>query len=119
MEKEMICISCPIGCRLTVSWSSDETISVAGNKCPKGNEYAREEVLSPRRIVTAVVKTNSQSLPYAPVKTDKPIPKDRINPLLNKLYSLEVKLPIRTGNTVIENFDNTGTNVVFTRNSET
>lgn len=55
----MICIACPLGCRLTVASKGGDEVSVSGDRCPKGEVYAREELLAPRRTVTAVVRTGS------------------------------------------------------------
>ena len=57
MEREMICISCPIGCRLTVTWEdmeelSGDDISVEGNKCVRGEEYGKEDEHKGPREVT-------------------------------------------------------------------
>ena len=51
--RKMICITCPRGCHLTVD---EETLAVQGNRCPKGEEYARNEVTDPRRVLTSTVR---------------------------------------------------------------
>lgn len=115
MEKELICISCPVGCHLRVVMNASNEITVTGNQCPRGDVYGKEEILAPKRIVTAVVKTNSSNYPYVSVKTDRPILREDIQNLLKKLYSIEVSVPVLCGDIVIKNFNNTGVNVVFTR----
>ena len=40
MEKEMICIVCPVGCHISVN---TETYEVKGNACPRGALYGKEE----------------------------------------------------------------------------
>lgn len=115
MKKEMICISCPIGCHMSAEFSNPEDIIVTGNKCKRGEMYAKEEVFSPKRVITAVVKCNSEKIPYIPVKTNKSILKEHIKPLLRAIYDLEVKLPVKIGDKVIANFNNTGVDVVITR----
>jgi len=50
---EMICITCPMGCHLHIERLSETEISVSGNRCHRGEAYAKEEILSPRRVVTA------------------------------------------------------------------
>ena len=35
MKKEFVCISCPVGCRLTV-WDDEGEVKVTGNTCKKG-----------------------------------------------------------------------------------
>ena len=71
MKKSLICIGCPRGCRLEVEMEG-ETITVRGNSCPKGEEYAKQEMTNPRRVVTAVIHTTSRQIPWLPVKTSAP-----------------------------------------------
>lgn len=110
---ELVCIACPLACRLTVSRSDEGDISVTGNRCPRGELYGREEVLAPRRIVTAVVPTTSPGFPCASVKTDGPVPRALVTELLRDLYARTVELPLRRGQALIEDFH--GVRVVFTR----
>ncbi|MEN6364591.1 MAG: DUF1667 domain-containing protein [Rectinema sp.] len=53
---ELTCITCPIGCRLEVETSPDGGIKVSGNRCARGAVYAREEFLTPKRMVTATCR---------------------------------------------------------------
>jgi CxxC motif-containing protein len=115
MKKEMICISCPIGCHLIVDVVSADSITVTGNLCNRGEAYGKEECVAPKRVVTAVVKTNSSRNPYVPVKIDQPILKQEIFQLLKFLYSLSIPVPIRRGDVLVENYNNTGIRVVATR----
>ena len=56
MEKrELICIGCPLGCPVTVSMEEGRVLSVTGNTCKRGDDYARKEVTNPTRIVTSTV----------------------------------------------------------------
>ncbi len=118
MEKNMICICCPVGCRLEVKLAKDGEITVNGNRCPRGEVYGIEEITAPKRVVTAVVRTDSEKVRYAPVRTSAPLPKEKIGGLLRSLYRLEVKAPITAGNIVITNFENTGVDIIFTRTIE-
>ncbi len=115
-KKEMICISCPIGCHLDVKWDNEENIKVSGNKCPRGEYFAIEEILSPKRIVTASVKIHSKLRQYISVKTNKPVLKKDIDDLLREIYSLEISTPIKVGEKIIENFNNTNIDVLVTSN---
>ena len=38
--KDMVCIVCPVGCRISVDEDSD--YEVTGNKCPKGASYGKK-----------------------------------------------------------------------------
>jgi CxxC motif-containing protein len=110
---EMVCIACPIACRLAVSTTRAGDVKVTGNRCPRGELYGREEVLAPKRILTAVVPTDSAMFPCAPVRTDRAINRTMVQELLKELYSRKAALPVRQGQVVIEDFD--GARVVFTR----
>jgi len=113
-QRELVCIACPLGCRMTVSiGAGPEEVTVTGNRCARGEAYGREEVLAPRRILTAVVPTDSTSFPCAPVRTDKAISRGLMRALLSDLYSRRVTLPVRQGQILIEDFD--GARVIFTR----
>ena len=50
---ELTCIVCPMGCRMTVELSDGgEILSVTGNTCPRGKQYAIDECTHPVRTVT-------------------------------------------------------------------
>jgi len=113
MKRNMICISCPRGCHLTVVCDNESVeCTVSGNRCPRGEAYARQEMLNPCRVVTAVIRTNRNELLYLPVRTDKPLPKEHIDELLNMLYSMTVQLPVRRGDVIVADVAGTGINVI-------
>ena len=114
MEKKLICINCPIGCHLTAERSNDsDAWSVTGNRCPRGELYARNELTDPRRVVTAPVRCHSALMPRLPVRSSEPLPKRYIDALLNRLYDMEVKIPVKRGEVLIANVENTGIDVIF------
>ncbi len=110
--KEMICISCPIGCRLTVSQDKDNDITVTGNKCARGKVYGEEEYLAPKRMVTCTCRTDSQEFPRLAVRTMSAIPIEYIDDLLRELYRMTVALPVRRGQPLIVNYRGTGVDVL-------
>jgi CxxC motif-containing protein len=111
---EIVCVACPIGCRMSVETRGEE-IEVTGNRCPKGETYGREETLAPRRVVTGVVRTDSKLFPYAPVRTDAPLPRALMGVLMGALAAGRAALPVRSGERLMAGFQDTGVNVVFTR----
>ncbi|MBD3347463.1 MAG: DUF1667 domain-containing protein [Chitinivibrionales bacterium] len=111
-----ICIVCPNGCRLTVRKSAGGYL-VEGNKCKRGETYGVEEASAPKRIVTCVVPTESIDHPCVPVKTATPVLKKDIPKLLNKLYALKIKLPVRRGDTALDDTRESGAVVVVTRST--
>ncbi|MBN1553354.1 MAG: DUF1667 domain-containing protein [Phycisphaerae bacterium] len=112
-EKQITCICCPRGCRVTAGLTPE--FHAAGEACQRGREYAREELVSPKRTVTAVVRTDSPSRRYAPVKTDQPLEIRYIDALLRELYRVRISLPCRLGSAILTNVHGTGVNVVVTR----
>lgn len=115
MEKEIICLGCPNGCHLCVKEKARDDIEVTGHQCDRGAEYGRDEYLEPKRVVTAVVRTDSVVVPYVPVKSDRPLIKALIPSLLEALYKCELRLPVRCGDVLLDDFEGTGVNVRVTR----
>lgn len=120
MEKEMICISCPIGCHLDVSFNENvtlcsENIQVSNNKCPRGIVYGREEILAPKRVVTATCAIESELMDRIPVKSTGAVMKEDINGLLEELYRMRLKSPVRMGEVIIRDYNNSGIHIVATR----
>lgn len=113
--REMICISCPIGCRLTVGVDAGGDVTVTGNRCPRGVEYGREELLAPKRVVTATVALKEGQIGRVPLKTDAPLLKQHIPGLLNEIYAMELQAPLSKGDVVIRDIRGTGVRLLVTR----
>lgn len=111
--KELICIVCPKGCRLQIDETKD--YAVTGNNCEKGAEYGRNELIHPVRTVTSTVKINGALLPRCPVKTSKPIPKEKIFSAMRLLDEITLSSPIPAGAVVIKNILGTGSDFITTR----
>lgn len=111
--KEMICIVCPRGCHLKVD--EENNYKVTGNHCPKGEEYGRNEVLNPLRVVTSTVRIQSEECPRCPVKTDGSIPKKDVLRAMELLDDVELNPPVKRGDTVIKNILGTTVSFVATR----
>lgn len=118
MSKELICIGCPAGCRLTAVKKADGSFAVAGNACPRGKTYAISEMTDPQRIVTACVPADSEKTPCLPVKTDAPLPMALIPDLLKQLYTMKLELPAARGTVIIRDFAGSSVNVVLTRGAD-
>ncbi|MBE6687816.1 MAG: DUF1667 domain-containing protein [Ruminococcaceae bacterium] len=112
--KEMTCIVCPQGCRLKVEYDGGEIISVSGFTCKRGEKYAVKEITAPERTITSTVAAyNSEDeIVLLPVKSDKPIPKGKMNEAMKIINSCKVKLPIKTGTVIVSNFIENGINLV-------
>ncbi|MCM1364155.1 MAG: DUF1667 domain-containing protein [Faecalibacterium sp.] len=115
MIKEMICVSCPLGCPIKVELSeSGEVLSVTDNTCKRGEQYAISECTNPVRILTSTMKVNGGSLPVIPVKTSAPIPKDMMFECMKVINNEVVDAPIKMGDVLISNVCDTGVDIVAT-----
>ena len=114
-QKNLICIGCPLGCQLTVELKNGEIISVAGNTCKRGDDYARKEVTSPTRIVTSTIKVSGGNAPTVSVKTKSDIPKDKIFDCVKSLKEVVVQAPVAIGDVVLSNVAGTGVDMVATK----
>ncbi len=116
-EKELICILCPLGCKMKVSGVADspENLTIRGQQCKKGREYAYEEYTNPTRTLTSTVVINNAPLARLPVKTSKPLPKGLIYKAMEAINEVELTAPVKMGTVVIENLLDTGIDVITTR----
>lgn len=76
-SSSLVCIRCPMGCRMTVTKNADGTLAVAGNTCNRGAEYAVKELTNPMRIVTSTVRVKNGRQPVVSVKTKRIFPKEK------------------------------------------
>ncbi len=112
MERKLTCIICPLGCALTVHLEGKTVTDVTGNNCPRGKAYAESECTDPRRTVTSTVRCTDGGL--VSVKTDKPIPKDKIADCIALINKTVAALPVAIGDVLIE--DVFGSRLVATQN---
>jgi CxxC motif-containing protein len=111
---QITCIVCPVGCRMDVTLQDGQFVSVSGNTCKRGEAYARQESVQPTRMVTAVAHVIGSAVPVS-LKTQQPIPKDKIAQCMEEINSLQLELPITSGDVLKENVAGTGVNLVATR----
>lgn len=111
MKKELTCIACPLGCSVTVTLDGDKIISVEGNTCPRGKEYAITECTAPVRTLTTTVRCTDGSL--LPVKTARPIPKHKMMEAMAVINSATAALPVSVGDVIIKGLF--GTDVIATQ----
>ena len=115
--KDMICIVCPLGCKLKVS--KDETAQggyrVAGNNCFRGADYGVKEMSNPTRVLTTTITISESLLKKLPVRTSEAIPKPLLKEAIQYINKVEVKAPIQMGQVIIKNLLDTGVDVIASR----
>jgi CxxC motif-containing protein len=84
--KRYTCIVCPACCDL----ETDGT-DVNGARCPKGEAFARQEVIMPLRLITTTVRCEiSKGTKLLPVKTSCPIPLSRVPEMMRQIKALRL-----------------------------
>ena len=119
-EKEIVCINCPVGCRLKVKLEEKSVLSVDGNMCKRGEEFACTEAVNPVRIMTSLMRVEGRDKPIS-VKTQKPIPKNSLRECADYIFKHPLpqdKLPIRIGDVVIQDICGYGVDILSTQNIE-
>lgn len=118
ITKRFTCIECPLGCALDVDVENCRMVKVDGNKCPRGEEYARSEIENPVRILTSTVPAEGLQLKMIPVRTNRPIAKSGMAGAAAEIRKLRVNRPVRAGEVIAENFLGLGADLVATRDVE-
>ena len=114
--KMMNCINCPLGCELTVTVDAEgKLVSVAGNTCPRGAQYARDEITAPTRMLTSTVKIKNGFLPLLPVVSGGRLPKDKVLACAEALRHVEVTAPVQAGAVVVKNILGLGVDIIASR----
>jgi CxxC motif-containing protein len=122
MIKEMTCVVCPNGCLLQVEYEKqgDQVAiqRITGNLCKRGLEYARQEMVSPRRTIASSILVEGGSMPLVSVRTSGPIPKAMIFPVMAEIRKCSVKAPVQAGTVLIPNVLDLGVDIIATRTVE-
>lgn len=115
MKRTMTCIECPQGCSLEVEADGSRVISVSGQKCKRGDKYARQETEAPMRTLTTSVLTKGLELKMLPVRTSKPIPKGRLFDAMDAVKRLTVTSPVKAGSVIATDLIGLGADLVACR----
>ena len=126
MNRMLTCILCPNGCELQVAYEavteadgageSVKLLSVTGNKCPRGMEYAKQEIINPMRNIASSVTLVGGMMPLVSVRLTGPIPKAKIMDVMEVIRSVSVQAPVKIGDVIVENVLGLGVDVIATRN---
>lgn len=105
--KEITCVICPAGCRILI-----DKDNISNYKCKKGLDYAKEELINPKRNITTTVKAINLTKKRVAVKLDKEIPKDKIFDVLKEIKKLKINEKVKRGEIIKENILNLGVNLI-------
>ena len=112
MKREITCIVCPRGCRMTAEIQG-ETITVTGHTCPRGEKHAMDEILHPVRSLTSVIRVSNRRDTMVSVKTEKPVPKSEMFAIMEKIHATTAEAPIAMGDVLLDGI--CGTRIIATK----
>ncbi|MHA1410254.1 MAG: DUF1667 domain-containing protein [Candidatus Odinarchaeia archaeon] len=120
MKKTITCIVCPIGCDITVEYEKTsagllKVIVIEGNQCPKGERFVIKEIENPERTIASSVKVEGGELPLVSVRTDRPIPKNKIFDVMREINKIILKAPVKRNQIIIKNVLGLDANIIATR----
>lgn len=121
--KQITCIACPRGCRITITVTKNEPgsktqCSVGGNACAKGEKYGIQETICPMRIVTSTIASSITGFPRVPVKTDCEVPLAHVMEVMGVVKSIRVDSPVHCGQILYSGIAGTTANLVATEDCE-
>ena len=103
-RETVICIGCPLGCRVTaVLDRKGDVTSLGGAECKQGQKYVLEELKNPVRTLTATVRTGDEAYPLLPVRTSRPVLKLLMRSMMRETAKIWVKPPVKAGDVVARN----------------
>ena len=111
------CIICPNSCRVTVI-GNNEVFTVSGNQCRRGEEFAIHEHTGPMRMFTSTVRINGAAIPRISVISSREIPKEKVKDCQKVLSEIVLQAPVRCGETVMEDIEGTGADMLASRTLE-
>ena len=115
MLREFTCIMCPLGCSLEVTEENGQVLEVKGNTCPKGREYAVQEVTAPMRNIASSIRIEGGELPLASVRLTAPIPKGEIFAAMEAMKRCVLTAPVEAGTVVISHLLGYEADVIVTK----
>jgi len=82
--KRYACIVGPVCCELETDGAE-----VNGARCPRGEDFARQEIIMPLRVLTTTIHCEAPGgSRMLPVKTAKPVPLHQISTIVREIKAL-------------------------------
>lgn len=115
MVRKFTCIMCPNGCDMEAVIENKQVISVSGNICRRGAEYAEQEIKEPKRTIASSVSVKNGEFPLVSVRLDRAVPKEKIFEVMREIQGVTLEAPVQSGDIVIEDILGLNSNVIATR----
>lgn len=119
MTGEFLCVLCPNGCSIDAEFTEDKPpklISFTGAKCMRGRTWIRQEIEHPLRTISTSVPVQNGDMICASVRTDKPIPLEKVMEVMAEIRHLCPQAPVAIGEVLLDCPAGTDAKIVVTRN---
>jgi CxxC motif-containing protein len=113
-ERRFVCIRCPYGCDIHVTYETNKVLGVDGHRCDTGVEYVTGEIEDPRRVLTTTMRVRNGTSPLVSVRTRDPIPRALLREAMRFLAGVEPTAPVKRGDVLVADLFGTGTDVIAT-----
>jgi CxxC motif-containing protein len=117
MEKEIICVICPKGCRIKVAGEDGQIHKIENYGCKRGVEYASSEFVSPCRILTSSIPVEgTKDKRMLPIRSSSPIPRDKLLHCMEQIKKTKINnAVVQMHQPVIKNILGTGIDMIACR----
>ena len=112
MKKTITCTVCPQGCEIEAEFTNAADIVVKGFSCPRGERYAKDECLAPKRVFTSSVRIDASGRRMLPVRTKEPIAKEMLLPCAEEVRKISLEGHVHAGDVIRKDFLGTGADLV-------
>lgn len=115
VNRRLTCIVCPMSCVGEVEIADGQVIRIVGFNCKRGQEYAKSEVIAPKRVLTTTVRIKDGFLPLLPVVSKTPLPKGKIVACARYLTGITAQAPVKEADIVCKDILGLGVDIVASR----
>lgn len=112
---EVVCILCPVGCKITVEIKDGEVVKIENAGCKRGIEYSLKEIESPVRDFFTTVRVVGGRTPVVSVRSTEPVPKSMLMPCAAELAKMVIPAPVGIGDIIVKNMLNLSVDMVATK----
>ncbi|MGO9021015.1 MAG: DUF1667 domain-containing protein [Syntrophobacteraceae bacterium] len=116
--KDLVCVLCPNGCSVRVDIEESLQVCILnleGCLCEAGRKWAEQEIHNPVRTVAGSIFVEDGDMPLVSVRTDTPIPLDKILAVMEVIREKKVQVPVANGDLLICNPAGVCCNIIATR----
>ena len=83
--------------------------------CRRGQEYARQELYNPCRVLTTTVPIRDGEIAMLPVRSSQAIPMAKLIEAMQQIANIEEKAPVKIGNVICRDIAGTGVSLIACR----